>query len=146
MITVGIQDEGFRTTIAKLVNLAKNPANMMDKIARPVMQRDVIRHFKEEMGDTGKWEALKPATLLARRTGEKKRLGTKILQDTGRLRASIGTGMEGARPFVGTNVIYGGTHQFGRGSIPERPFLWLSEDAKSELIVNMMNYIRMEII
>lgn len=55
----------------------------------------------------------------------------KPLIDTGRLRQSIATRVGRTELAVGTNVVYGGTHQFGSedGLVPARPFLPFSSSA-----------------
>lgn len=54
--------------------------------------------------------------------------GSKLLIDTGRLVNSITSRHTNSYAEVGTNVVYGATHQFGRGPIPARPFLVVQAD------------------
>jgi len=72
------------------------------------------------------WEDLKPATWKARAEGKQKENGGKILQVTGRLRSKIWRRASGKNVKLGTNVKYAATHQFGRGAIPARPFLFVT--------------------
>lgn len=61
----------------------------------------------------------------------------KPLIDTARLRQSITTRVTKNEIFVGTNVVYAATHQFGRGYIVDRPFLpFRSTGGESVAIVN----------
>jgi len=98
------------------------------KRAMIIGYRDIIQHFQREEGPQGKW------------TGLKFRKG-KILQDTGRLRMSINFRTSGNQGYLGTNMIYAATHQFGRGSIPARPFLWFTDKAKRNIEKEFMTYI-----
>ena len=75
------------------------------------------------------WADLSPVTIAKRRNHS-----NKPLNDTGRLKASITSNASQHEVTIGTNTIYGPTHQFGAtqgqyashvpwGDIPERPFL-----------------------
>lgn len=109
-----------------------NPAGLMARLSIIAFQ-DVMGHFKKQEGakESGavpsSWARLKPATIAGRRQGTG--AGTsRILQDTGRLRGSIHPGTRGSKQaYVSTNLVYATTHQYGRGRIPARPFLWISK-------------------
>lgn len=98
------------------------------KVAAIIGYRDVMRHFQAEEGPTGRWKPLKY------RKG-------KILQDTGRLRQSISFRSDMTSAKIGTNLIYAATHQFGRGAIPKRPFLWLSPAARENITKRVFKYV-----
>jgi len=51
----------------------------------------------------------------------------KILMDSGRLANSITFDADNKQVEIGTNLVYAATHQFGRGSIPARPYLGFQE-------------------
>lgn len=98
------------------------------------MRKMQIDHFVQAKDSTGKsWTPLKPATLKARRKGGKTGRSAKILQDTGRLKNSIVASSTVDRAEVGTNVIYAATHQFRRGPIPAREFLYISDSEGTTL-------------
>lgn len=76
------------------------------------------------------WKPLAAPTVSGRTKGKRKttkRYSAKILLDTGRLRGSITIKKSMLPPtvWIGTNIIYARTHQFGdpRRNIPARPFL-----------------------
>ena len=76
------------------------------------------------------WKPLAPTTIAGRKKGKRKttkRHSAKILLDTGRLRGSITTKKTMIPPtvWIGTNIVYARTHQFGDPSrhIPARPYL-----------------------
>lgn len=45
----------------------------------------------------------------------------------------------------GTNRIYAATHQFGRGNIPARPFLGISDDDENEILKLLRDYVADEL-
>jgi phage gpG-like protein len=91
---------------------------------------DVINHFEQERGPTGKWKAWSPAY---RKYMQKRgKGGNKILQDTGRLRtgwqpARYRTSREGITWF--NPVEYAGAHDRGTRRLPKREFSWISRQA-----------------
>lgn len=132
---VKLRLEGQRqllNSLSLLIKATKDTRSLMAKLA-VLGFKDIMAHFKTESGPDGRWAPLSPRTLLGRR---KKGKGAKILQDTGRLRASIQPLVESPRRAVlaSTNVIYARTHQFGRGRIPARPFMWLSRQTKNNML------------
>jgi phage gpG-like protein len=78
-------------------------------------KQDVLRHFQNEEGPSGRWKEIEY------RTG-------KILQDTGRLRQSINFRYDVKNAEVGTNVSY------GKYQNPTRTFLWFSKNAVNKML------------
>jgi len=75
------------------------------------------------------WKPLSPAYALV-----KKQNVAQILTLYGRLRGTL-TYQAGPKEVrIGTPLVYGATHQFGRGAIPARPFLGLSQSDEQELL------------
>lgn len=108
--------------------LAKKAANLknmtrLNQQLSLIMLSDVMKHFREEEGPTGKWKESFRA----------KREGGMTLQDTGRLRNSIVNAFSRKEAKVGTNVKYGIKHQEGEGKLPERKFMWLSKQAERQI-------------
>lgn len=71
---------------------------------------DEFRGQKDPYGQS--WRPLSPSTVAGRRKGKKKG-GAKILQSTGRLRASFGTTSKGLGFVVSSKVKYAPHHQYG---------------------------------
>jgi len=95
--------------------------------------KDVIDHFaQEEDRDNKKWVGLKYT---------RKRGGSKILQDTGRLRASIRWRTVKDEAHIFTNVVYAGVHNFGYKKIPKREFMWVSNKAKDSMVISLLRWI-----
>lgn len=59
--------------------------------------------------------------------------GHSILQLDGHLLDSIQFVVEGDDVLIGSNMVYAATHQFGRGAIPKREFLGLSEQNADDI-------------
>jgi len=93
-------------------------------------------HFREEKDPNGiPWKKLSPYTL--RLKAQQRRI-QKILQSTGRLRASINYQADRRGVTIGTNVSYAAKHQLGGKEngrlIPQRQFLGIGDVDKEEII------------
>lgn len=67
-----------------------------------------------------KWKPLSPVTIRRRREGNKKSLGTKILQDTGRLKTSFKYSATSVQGTLENQVKYSVTHEEGTRKVPRR--------------------------
>jgi phage virion morphogenesis protein len=74
----------------------------------------------------------------------KRKRGTKILTESGRLRASITYRADGTQVVVGCNIVYGRAHQYGypKRNLPARPFVGASEGDKQELGEILLDYLK----
>lgn len=84
------------------------------------LQSQTEENFETESGPLGKWPAVK----------DPKRKGGKILQDTGRLAASVTPFWSADEAGIGSNAVYAAIHQLGgkagrglKATIPPRPYL-----------------------
>lgn len=112
MIEVKVDDAHVRAVMQRVADGAVRAAPLMQRIAG-VMADAVEENFAQE--GRPKWLGLKPRSLAR---GLKMGRGpAKILQDTGRLAASITTQYDNLSAVVGTNVKYAAIHQFG-GTTP----------------------------
>ena len=68
-----------------------------------LLERQTEDNFAAESGPLGKWPALK----------DKQRAGGKILQDTGRLAASVTPFWSATEAGIGSNAVYAAIHQLG---------------------------------
>lgn len=130
MITVEVQDAGVDAALKALQQRATNAEPLMATIAA-ILLSQTERNFATQNGPDGAWPAPKPATLKRRRGG-----GGKILQDSGRLAASVTAASTQNSASISTNVIYSAIHQFG-GSIDRAPFSsWvrLGTDKRGDLL------------
>lgn len=102
------------------------------QVISSMMFRDVDDHFRQESGPKRPWPKWSRRTKTGRvffKSRPTKRGGTKLLQDTGRLKG-------GSRPFTSktevgiiNRVKYAGFHQFGTKNMVARKFYWLSKRA-----------------
>jgi len=126
-----IREEGFsklEKSMKKMVKFIKKPRKAYAGTVI-VMFKDVQDHFIEAQGPSGPWEPLKYREGLP-------------LSKTARLKNSITRSYDDKDAIVGTNVVYGATHNFGRGAIPERPFMWLSkkkDDTIRKIFIKQMD-------
>jgi phage virion morphogenesis protein len=114
IVRIDIDDAKVRAALAQLLATGADLTPLMAEIAG-VMHDAVEENFAQQ--GRPRWAALKPSTLRRRRLRGK---GAKILQDSGRLAASIR--QESGRDYaqVGTNVAYARIHHFG-GTIERAP-------------------------
>lgn len=97
--------------------------------AGSILQSESSRAFEKQSSPFGsKWKAHSPATTRVKLA--QKKLGARILQDTGTLAMSITKKTHAKGVSVGTNLEYAAIHQFGgkagrnhKVTIPARPFL-----------------------
>lgn len=166
MIEIEIDSKSSRNLenlFIKMETNIKKPIVALKQIGA-YMLGSINKNF-ENQGRPTKWAPLAPSTIAGRRN--KNKASIKILQDTGYLKNSITYDATDDEVKIGTNVIYGKTHQFGadiktRSSsrkvstkshkktstkkpyihIPARPFLLFQNEDKDAireiLIANLM--------
>ena len=117
----------------KMQERAKVPKTAMDLIGAKAF-KDVINSFSLQQDEEGRpWKSLKR---------KRKRGGSRILQDTGRLRSSIrwAASKEEARVF--TKVKYAKFHEYGTKNLPIRSFMWLSSKLRIKILADLLKYIK----
>lgn len=154
MITVTFDARALKVAIDGLQGRVANMRPALAAAAQ-VLREAAMQAFDESRSPDGKaWPSLKPASIVSRARRHspkgyaKNRARTlaryadaKPLLDTGQLRNSIQVySVTDTEAVVGTKLPHAAIHQFGgragrgrRVSIPARPFLGLSEQAKSEI-------------
>ena len=99
----------------------------------------VQERFERETDPYGKRWTLRKTPLRGRgRQGDPRR---KLLFLTGRLRNSLIYKASPTDVVIGTNLIYAATHQFGRGAIPARPYLDITERDAVRYVAILVEYI-----
>ncbi len=134
MISVNIQNlEKVQSDFNAITQRLMNPQTGMEIVAGKGF-KDVVDHFSEEESPDGKWQSLKKP---------RKRGGSKILQDTGRLRSSVRFRTLRDEAHIFTQVVYAGVHNFGysKRNIPQRQFLWLSKEAIKSITETFKRFI-----
>ena len=146
--------EGADGRLRALADRATHAAPAWRRIAQVLRQQSMECFKLQRAPDGTPWEPLKESTLWARafrRTGgyrgRLRRIGgreskvvrrqvsnARILQDTGRLRASVAVESDERSARIGSTLVYARVHQLGfrKAGIPPRPFLGISQGRKQE--------------
>lgn len=124
--TIEIRPEGLERLnfrIGRLMQGLKNPAPMLWELAAEGESQTRRRMESEKRGPDGTpWPEWSPGYAATRHGGQ------SLLEASGALIQSITAFADRQTAGWGTNVIYAATHQFGRGGIPDRPFLGVSDE------------------
>jgi len=130
MIEFIFDDSNFRSyingAIAKLDNVSDFNLMLSGYLS------DVVETAFEKERDPVTHEKWKP--LSERRIKERKGNAHPILQDTGLLAGSINPFSNESMAGIGTSVDYAVVHQFGKGKVPMRRFIGISDDDKNEIV------------
>ncbi len=96
---------------------------LMPRLGEYLLRSTQDRFKSQTAPDGAAWEALAP------RTAKRKKYNPdKVLTERGFLRKGIVWQLLNQTTVeIGSNLKYAATHQFGRGNIPARPFLGLSD-------------------
>lgn len=124
---IEIDDSQIVAAFNRLQSLGRDATPAMRAIAQTLLA-ETERNFATESGPTGPWPKLK--------NPDKRRKGGKILQDTGRLAASVTPFHSATEAGIGSNVAYAAIHQLG-GDIQRAAHSMRVRhrtDAKGELI------------
>ncbi len=132
------------------VSKIKNGNETFLKLLSMIVVRDIDQHFKDESGPSGKWKDWSPSyrdQLLksGRKLSGKKNEIRKLLQASGNMRNAL-TPKNYRRTSSGAEwfntMKYSRTHDQGDDgrNIPQRQFMWLSEDAIEKLSQQMINF------
>lgn len=115
-------------------------------IAYARVYKDVIDHFRAEEGPDGPWAAWSKAYAAhMERIGKG---GNKILQNTGRLRQSFNVASKQSSEGVtfsnpartSSGFPYGQAHDEGGKKLPQRKFMWISDDAMEDISQSFLSW------
>lgn len=117
---------------AALESLKGDRAELMLRDIGEYLVNSTRERARRHVSPSGqRWQPLSPAYKAYK---QRKRPGKPILEfDFHMLGDMFSAHPEGTTLLVGTNAVYGATHQFGRGKIPARPFLGLSDADLAEI-------------
>ena len=132
---IELDDAEALAALNRLLELGQRPRPALLEIGEALLQSTEQRFRDQRDPDGLPWAPLSPAYLASK----KKRAGRQpemILVLNGYLAGGIVTQASEDEVVVGTDRIYGATHQFGRSeqNIPARPFLGLSRDDRDEVL------------
>lgn len=155
-IAVEVRDAEIAEAFQRLQQRLGNLAPVMREISLDLVGVIEDAFANEADPVTGEpWDPLSPLTI--RRREKQGRWPGKILQQTGRLAASITPSHSGTEAAAGTNDVRAGVLQFGAkagefgstvegrpipfGDIPARPFLGLSEEGRQDILDLLARYL-----
>jgi phage virion morphogenesis protein len=126
---IDVQIVGLEQAILKINGIGLKQPHKVLAVAAEVMRAQTLRRFATKTAPDGRPWAPRKAS---RRS--KRKSGSGLLVDTGRLRNSIGSKIYGLEAEVGTNVFYGKYHQYGTKKMVARPFLGIGEQDAAEIV------------
>ena len=131
----------FNGSVKRLTAKLAKLQPFMRNVGEYMVNRTIKECFdKEQSPDGQKWQPLSPARVKQRM--KKHKTGSmKILQDTGELRRSVRYEATNQRVAIGSKLVYAATHQFGRGNIPARPFLAVTEADRQHILRMLATYL-----
>ena len=139
IISLTYDDKAIQEQLRKLVKKTSDLTPVMNEIGQQLLLSTDQRFEKEVDPDGVPWKANTPYT---RRLKKAKGFIDKILQASGRGRASINYAATKDRVVVGTNVDYMRKHQLGLEGLPQRKFLGISKEDEVEIGIILDEYLR----
>ncbi len=138
---ITIEDRDVKKKIGQFLKKADGIEAPLKSWGEYMLRRIDDRFSEEKDPDGSPWKRLSPVTLL-------KKKGKKILTESSNLRGRIVYSTTKNSIAIGTNVIYAAIHQLGgeagRGrkvTIPDRPFLGVNQEDKTELIQTLKEHL-----
>ena len=119
----------------KMQDRAKALKKAMDVIGAKAW-KDVLNSFTLEQNEDGeKWEPL---------ARPRKRGGSKLLRDTGRLRSSIRWAANNTEARIFTKVKYAKYHDSDkpRKKLPRRQFMWVDPKLRVKFLMDLLSFIK----
>lgn len=128
-VEVTVEDRKVHRALASLQDAGGDPDRAWRDIGEHLLDTTRER-FRTETSPGGEsW-----APLSERYRRRKRKNADKILTRRGRLSGTLTYQVGDGELRVGSNRVYAATHQFGRGAIPARPFLGLSDDDRDYVL------------
>ena len=134
---IEIDDRQAARALAELRRRGEGMEPALRSIGELLLNSARARFDSQTSPDGEPWTPLKPRTL-----ARKKRNRDKILTEEGRLRGTLAYQVGDGWVEVGSPLVYGTTHQFGRGAIPARPYLGLSSEDAADVREEILDFIR----
>lgn len=136
-VTVDIRE--VSAALARLIRASGSMRPYFLELGEELTESTKAR-FAAQVDPQGRpWQPLSQRYLRSARK-RKSRGPNLILTLTGALRGTISYRADSSSVTIGTNRVYGATHQFGRGPIPARPFLGLSQSDRSTVLQTALDY------
>lgn len=135
--------------IERYERLVAEPGVLLDTIGQHLVNTTEERFDRREAPDGTPWEPVSDEYAkrkLANRATKRSGAVTdpaQILELTRDLRRGIRHQVAGTEVNVGSDREYAASHQFGRGGIPARPFLGISEEDEREIAIIFRKYLQL---
>jgi len=129
-------DPRFGAEIERRLKKMKDTKALMKQVGLQGVS-GVAKNFDQQKSEDNRpWKPLSMATLLARRSknrkGKKSTFSEKILQDTGHMRNIQFNVLSNHSVKIGTSVDYGEKHQYGL-DVPKREWLYFNQFTKDRI-------------
>ncbi len=128
-IDINVDDQDVKAALNALLARIGDLQPAFRDLGEALLNSTRARFSSQTAPDGSPWKALSPAY-----QKRKKQNKDKILTLYGILSGTLDYQVSPAELLVGTPLLYGATHQFGRGAIPARPFLGISSGDKDEIL------------
>jgi phage virion morphogenesis protein len=139
IVSLTYNDKAIQEQFRKLVKKTSDTTPAMNSVGQYLLL-STDQNFEKEVDSDGiPWKRNTPYT---RRLKKAKGYIDKILQASGRGRASINYAATKDRVVVGTNVDYMRKHQLGLEGLPVRKFLGISKEDEVEIGIILDEYLR----
>lgn len=127
-VSVGIENgAAVEKDLAALARSTGDLKPLFGSIGEYVLQT-IDQRFRDEVDPQGrKWQQVTAAT-------RKRKRHPKILTESHRLARSYAYQASSSHLEVGSNDVRAATHHYGRGNIPARPALGVSDDDRDEIL------------
>lgn len=135
-LDITLNDAGIQAELKQLAAKLNDLTPFFRDVGETLLNATRERFRRQTAPDGTPWAALSPAY-----AARKKRNKNKILTLWGHLRGTLVKQADKDSLRIGTPLVYGATHQFGRGAIPARPFLGLSADDRQALLDALNDYL-----
>lgn len=136
VIDIQVNDTQIQADLQRLAAKLGDLRPFFADVGETLLNSTRARFRSQTAPDGAPWQALSPAY-----AARKRRNQGQILTLYGHLRGTLVQRADRDSLRIGTPLIYGATHQFGRGRIPARPFLGLSAEDRSDLLVALNAYL-----
>lgn len=148
MLNVELDDSRTGAALTELVGRLGDLTTPLLDIAEYLHQSTDDRFRRQVAPDGSPWAPLAPSTLVRKKT-------SKILRQDGYLQDTMRHSVSDNELALGTDRPYGAIHQFGQrkgtsgssgghplpwGDIPARPYLGLSSDDETEVVLLIRDY------
>lgn len=137
---VEVDDRAVREALDRLVDRSDDLTPALSAIGEHLLISHHERFAREEAPDGTPWAPLSPS--YAARKAKRSAGGLLVLDDL--LRGGLRWQVSGNELQLGTDRVYGATHQFGReeANIPARPFLGLDADDEAAVIEILTHHLQ----